>query len=220
MDQLKFYDRYRQYSTADLINIVREKDHYESAAVLAAEQLLQERKVSFSDQEEADRVQPQTRTPAELRSQKWYRIFLVVYGLWCARDLYRVVRYFIQTQRMMELGLEDLVYNGVILAQDALLFVLIIQKRRWGWILMAAVNTMMFFINLTFFVEMLKFRLIGVNAMPDLYSALFNLAVVAFLWRRATAEFFGVEPVIRRWALGVGFGVGVILSGYSLFTQR
>jgi hypothetical protein len=219
MDQLKYYDRYNQYSTADLINIVREKDHYESAAVLAAEQLLQERKVSFSDQA-ADGVQPLTRPSAESQPEKWYRIFLVVYGLWCARDLYRVVRYFIQTQQMLGLGLEDFVYNGVILAQDALLFVLIIQKRRWGWILMAAANTMMFFINLTFFVEMLKFRLIGVNAMPDLYSALFNLAVVAFLWRRAAAEFFGVEPVIRKWALGVGFGLGVILSCYSLLTQR
>lgn len=44
MDQPEFYDVYRQYSTADLINIVREKDNYQPAAVLAAERLLQEEK--------------------------------------------------------------------------------------------------------------------------------------------------------------------------------
>jgi len=54
MDQIEFYDLFKQNSTADLINIVREKDNYQAAAVLAAEQLLRERDVSSTDTEEAD----------------------------------------------------------------------------------------------------------------------------------------------------------------------
>jgi hypothetical protein len=32
MEQVEFYDLYRQYSTADLIHVVREKDNYQAAA--------------------------------------------------------------------------------------------------------------------------------------------------------------------------------------------
>src|ERR1700722_8979575 len=121
MDQTEFYDLFQQNSTADLINIVREKDNYQAAAVLAAEQLLRERDVSATDEEEADHyfrekemkrmaatarvdsikavaadwVEPLARPSTELQPYKWYRIFLVVYGFWYARDIYRVVRYLI-----------------------------------------------------------------------------------------------------------------------------
>ncbi len=104
MDQLEFYEQYRQYSTADLINIVREKDNYQTAAVLAAEKLLAEREVFAVDEQEADQyfrekeakrvaatarvdsykaavadwVEPLARPSAELQPYKWYRLFLVV----------------------------------------------------------------------------------------------------------------------------------------------
>jgi hypothetical protein len=113
MDQLEFYNQYKLYSTADLINIVREKESYQPVAVLAAEQLLREREVSTVDQEEADQylleketkrmastgrvdsykaavvdwVEPIVRPSEDLQPHKWYRIFLVVYGFWYARDL-------------------------------------------------------------------------------------------------------------------------------------
>jgi hypothetical protein len=49
---------------------------------------------------------------------------------------------------------------------------------------------------------------------------LFNLAVVGFFWRRPMAEFFGVEPLIKKRALAVGLGLGVILACISWFQQR
>jgi hypothetical protein len=41
---------------------------------------------------------------------------------------------------------------------DTLLFVLIIKKRKWGWILLVVEHTYMIFINLTLYIEMLHFR--------------------------------------------------------------
>jgi hypothetical protein len=237
MDQIEFYDRYRQYSTVDLINIVREKESYQAAAVLAAERLLAEREVSSVDEEEADQyfrekeakrvvaaarvdsykatvadwVEPIAQPSAELQPYKWFRIFLVVYGFWYARDLYYVVRFFI-TARSIGLSLEDFVFIGATLALDTFFFVLIIQKRKWGWILLVVEHTYMIFVNLALFVEVLQIKMIHFNAARNLSWALFNLAMVAFLWRRPMAEFFGVEPVVKKRALGVGLGLGVIFA--------
>lgn len=238
MEQLEFYDRYRQYSTADLINIVREKDNYQMAAVLAAEQVLLEREVSSGDQAEADRdfgekeakrmaatarvdsykaavvdwAEPLARPSAELQPYKWYRIFLVVYAFWYARDLYQVVRFLIQAHRTMGLDLEDFVFIGASLALDTFFFGLIIHKRKWGWILLVVEHTYMIIINLGVFVEMSRFKLFHVNVMPNLYAAFFHLAMVAFLWRRTMAEFFGVGPIAKKRSLGVGLGLGVIIA--------
>lgn len=244
MDQLEFYDRYRQYSTVDLIKILREKDSYQPGAVLAAEQLLQEREVTSVDEEEADQyirekelkrmaatarvdsykaavadwVEPLARPSAELQPYKWYRIFLVVYGFWYARDIYQVVRYLIVSRRM-GLDLEDFVFVGATMTLDTFFLVLIIQKRKWGWILLLVEHTYMIFIDLILFVELLQIKMIHINVARNLSGALFNLAMVAFLWRRPMAEFFGVVPVVKKRALGVGLGLGVIFACISLFQR-
>jgi len=237
MEPFDFDDIYRQYSTADLINIVREKERYQAAAVLAAERVLREREVSPLDQEEADQyfreketnrtaatarvdsykaavadwVEPIARPSAELQPYKWYRIFLVVYGIWYARDLYFIVRYFISASKF-GLSIEDFLFVGVPLALDSLIFVLIIQKRKWGWILLVVEHTYMIFADLALFVEMLRFTLFRVNPIPNLYGALFHLAMVAFLWRRSMAAFFGVKPAVKKLALGAGALIGIAFT--------
>jgi hypothetical protein len=243
MESFEFYDLYRQYSTVDLINIVREKEKYQAAAVLTAERVLGERDVSSVDQQEADEyfreretkrmaatakvdsykatvadwVEPIARPSAELQPYKWYRIFLVVYGFWYARDLYYIIRYFIAASKF-GLGPEDFVFVGVTLALDSLFFVLIFQKRKWGWILLVVEHTYLIFADLAVFVEMSRFKLFLVNAMPNLYGALFHLAMVGFLWRRPMAAFFGVGPVVKKRALGVGLGLGVVFAGFALYS--
>jgi hypothetical protein len=243
MDQLKFYNQYRQYSTADLLNIVREKDNYQAAAVLAAEQLLAEREVSSFDEEEADRyfqeketkrmastarvgavkavvadwMEPIARPSVELQPDKWYRIFVVVYGIYYLRDLYFAVRYF-TTAYSIGWNLEDFVVVGGTLALDTFLFVLVIRRRKWGWILLVVEHTVLIFINVSLFVEMSRLRMFHVNSMPNLYGALFHLAMVGFLLRRTMAEFFGVGPVVKKWALGVGLGLGVVFALLALYT--
>lgn len=162
----------------------------------------------------ADWAEPLGRPSAELQPYKWYRIFLVVYGFWYARDLYQVVRYFIVTRSIL---FEEFIFVGTALAFDTLLFVLIIKKRKWGWILLVVEHTYMIFINLTLYVEMQHFNLLHVNAMPNLYTAFFHLAIVAFLWRRTMAEFFGVGLVVKRRSLGVGLGIGLIIGCISWF---
>lgn len=243
MDQLEFYEQYRQYSTADLINIVREKDNYQTAAVLAAEKLLAEREVLAVDEQEADQyfrekeakrvaatarvdsytaavadwVEPLARPSAELQPYKWYRLFLLVYGFWYTYDLYQVARFFIRDRGI---SLEELMLVVVTFGFDTLLFVLIIKKRRWGWILLVVEHMLMIFINLILFVEILQFKFVHVVAARNLSWALFHLAMVGFLWRRPMAAFFGVEPVVKKRALGVGLGLGVIYLVFALYSIR
>lgn len=242
MVQQEFYDRYKQYSTADLINIVRERDNYQASAVLAAERVLGEREVSAVDQEEADQhfqeketkrmaatirvdsykaavadwVEPLAKPSPELQPYKWYRIFLVLNAFWYARDLYYVVRYFIDA-RSFGLNLEDFVFVGGTLALDTFFFALIILRRKWGWILLVVQHTYLIFVNVTLFVEMSRFKLFHVNPMPNLYGVFFHLAIVGFLWRRPMAEFFGVGPVVKKRALGAGLGLGVVLVLFALY---
>ena len=133
MVQHEFYDRYKQYSTADLINIVRERDNYQASAVLAAERSVGGREVSAVDQEEADQhfqeketkrmaatirvdsykaavadwVEPLAKPSPELQPYKWYRIFLgLLRILVCTETFIYVVRYFIDA-RSFGLNLED-----------------------------------------------------------------------------------------------------------------
>jgi len=205
--------------------------------------VLREREVSSGDQAEADRdfgekeakrmaatarvdsykaavadwVQPIARPSAEMQPQKWFRIFLVLFGFWYVRDLYYIVRFFIGAGRF-GLDLEDFAFNGAIMALDTFFFVLIIQKRKWGWILLVVEHTYMIFINLALFVELLQIKMNHVNGVRNLSWALFSLAMVAFLWRRPMAEFFGVGPVVKKRALGVGLGLGVVFVVFTLYS--
>lgn len=241
MDQREFYELYQQYSTADLINIVREKDNYQPAAVLAAERLLQERGVTSVDKEEADQfirekeekrmavtarvdsykavvadwVEPLAKPSAELQPYKWYRIFLVVYGLSYGWELYGFIRHLIVTRSIL-LNLDQIVVEDVSLVWATFLFVLILKRRKWGWILIVVDNTALVLMQLFAFISALPFSRIGVDSTPSLYLAVFHLAFVLFLWRQPMAEFFGVEVVVKKRALGVGAGIGVIFILFAL----
>jgi hypothetical protein len=242
MDQIEFYDLFKQNSTADLINIVREKDNYQAAAVLAAEQLLRERDVSSTDTEEADNffrekemkrmaatarvdsikavaadwVEPLARPSTEFQPYKWYRIFLVVYGLSFGWALYKFVRHLIMT-RSIAANLFDFTIEDISLALNALILVLLLKRNKWGWILLVVNYTSGMIMQFFAYGSNLHFGRRIVDPTPSLYLGFFYLVIVVFLWRQQMAEFFGVEPVVKRRSLGVGIGIGLIFVLFGLY---
>jgi hypothetical protein len=78
----------------------------------------------------------------------------------------------------------------------------------------------MIFIDLVLFVELLQIKMIHVNAARNLYWALFHLAMVAFLWRRPMAEFFGVGSMVKKRTLGVALSLGVLIAWFTWYTSR
>ena len=52
--EIDFYKEFGHYSTAELLIITREPEKYQSAAIDAAERLLQQRAITPTDREEAD----------------------------------------------------------------------------------------------------------------------------------------------------------------------
>ena len=236
MDQQEFYDRYRQYSTADLIIIIREKDSYQPAAVLAAEQLLQEREVSSVDEEGADQyfrereakrmvatakvdsykatvadwVEPLARPAAELQPYKWYRLFLVAYGV-----LYLINWYGFLREQFSGRGFDfySRVFEVTGLLLDSLIFVLVIKRHRWGWMLLVVQNTILMIERGVWIGESVRFiRFGGFNPVHDGFIMLINFAFVMWLWRKPMADFFGVRAFEKKRTLGVGIVLGLIMS--------
>jgi hypothetical protein len=113
-----FYDQFTAYSTADLIIIVRQPDHYQAEAIAAVERILQERNISEADREQAEQflrdeesakmareeklqsyrdkvvdfAEPLLMPRAEVSPWKWYRLFLTGYILVYVRAFYSFVR--------------------------------------------------------------------------------------------------------------------------------
>ena len=161
--EIDFYKEFANYSTAELLLITREPEKYQSAAIEAAELLLQRRVITPVDTQEADRhisaqadaesvrlkrmnsykeqvaevLEPVIVPNTALDPAKWFKLFLWSYGLFYAWVLYKVVKEQVQLFQCQNCKGDLTVWGGLINAIFlTIVFFLLLKNRRWGWILL------------------------------------------------------------------------------------
>lgn len=234
----RFYEDFRRYSTIELIKIVRESEDYQPEAVAAAQQLLLERNITSEEMEEAlrnlqkaadekgqgmqkianikdqiaDVVSPVLVPETPLTPSRWFRVFLIFYGVLYAWSFYGFVKqqvYFLRCEDCK--GDISLLGSFVNILFLSVVFFLLLMKKRWSWILLVAGDISAILTGVFGLYTMYKYRnVIRFEIGMIVYTAVIPVGLLLFLWRSSIAEFFGVDEKTKKWTALAGVVLGVL----------
>jgi hypothetical protein len=234
MDDINFYDQFRQYSTTDLLRISLQPDHYQPEAVSAADRLLKERETSPDERQQveqalreeasipdrftaykekvAEAMQPMIAPSPDYPAQ-WFSFFKWTFAAFCVYNYYLVIKFCIVFWRCPDCeGIGSLIYELFYIAYLTITFFLLAKKRRWGWILLFTGAVISVFLYGDILVARYKYREIGIFSPAYSISAiLLPIALIAFLWQTRTGEFFAVDDRTKRQAAIAGVVIGAAL---------
>jgi hypothetical protein len=234
MDDINFYDQFRQHSTTDLLRISLQPDHYQPEAVSAADRLLKERGISSTERQQveqalreeasvpdrfttykekiADAVQPMIAPSSDYPAQ-WFTFFKWAFAAYCVYNYYLFVKTCIVFWRCPSCeGIGSLIYEIFYIAYLTITFFLLAKRRRWGWILLFTATVPFVLLDGYIIIASYKYRELGVfNPAYSLPAILIRVALVTFLWRTRTGEFFAVDDRTKRQAAIAGVVIGAAL---------
>ncbi len=241
-----FYEQYKQYSTVELLKIVKKAADYQPGAVEAARTLLAQRQISQHELEEADSLvneeekqakafsnkintykekaadffEPIINPGTEVKPVKWLNILLLFLGLqyvWIFYDIIKSLLHFLKCRYCsFDFTMFMLLINLIYIP---LIFYLLYKKRKWGWILLFADNLFVLIIRLGETYTFFKYQEFHQGSSSEfLFFILVRAAFVFFLWRRSIADFFGVSDKVKKdTAMVVGaFGLALVILSYYL----
>jgi len=236
--ELDFYSHFSRYTTVELLAVVRRPEQYQPEAVAAAQRLLQERNVTDGDLDEAnthllhleiekvarsarndhykqqimDAVQPIVAPRDEIVPARWYRIYIILFGIYYFWDLYKFVKHQIVYLRCEGCTIDVTVLGAVInLLYLTVVFFLLLRNKRWAWILLmvAAVGTII--PNIYLIYSVVKYWRFARNQFSAiLLEQLLPIITILFLMRGPIKEFFGIDPQTKNRTLIVGAVVGLL----------
>ena len=223
-----FYDEYKGYSTSDLLKIVNQPGDYQPAAIEAATLILKERQVSQQDVQAvtehfetialqkharsekitsyknkvADFLEAILRPGTEVNSVKWINIILVILPI---QFIWQAFAAWEQIYRLFSHGGHEFDYlmcliQVIQLVFIAIVFYLLLKKKRWGWILLFVDNFGSLIYGL--------YNLISYSGYDYLYfgnsldsliiGLLIKSLIVVFLWRKDISDYFQVSAKAKR----------------------
>lgn len=220
--QFNFSEQYQNFSNIQLLKIVKQPFEYQPEAVEAAKLILKERNVTreeityieqyFRNMEIADAARrgkaleykkrigdffdPVIRPRQAVEPSKWVNILLFIIALQYAWWLYQNIRRFILFLKCRECEIDgffivpylNLIYIPVI-------FLLLIKRRKWGWILLFSDNLFSLIMSAVALYPLIIYGFLGI---PFFYQVAAKLAILFFLWRPAITEYFGVTKNAKR----------------------
>ena len=236
--ELNFFDEFKNYSTLDLLLITKEPEKYQPEATAAAEKLLRERNISIADIEGAnhhllqeadaqsvklarmdayreqvvDVFEPVLVHNAPLNPAKWFKLFLVSYGLIYAWALYTVVKTQLKFLNCKSCKGDITLWGGPINAIFlTIVFYFLLENKRWGWILLMASNIVGVVLGFVQLQLLYKYRdLFSVGPVQCITPFVIPVLYVLFLWRPAISEFFKVDVKTKHRTTAVGLGAGLL----------
>lgn len=168
--QAAFYKLYEDYSTTELLKIIRQSAHYQPEAVKAAQQVLSTRIISeneiaeveqhFSAIEQAEKArlqkneryknavadffEPVLQPTAPMHPGKWLKFVLLLIILQYLWSVYTTIRYFIHVSQFSHNHHFDITDGTKLFSIVYLpvIFALLYKKSRWGWILLFVDNVL------------------------------------------------------------------------------
>jgi hypothetical protein len=242
-----FYDQYKEYSTVELLKIVKKAADYQPGAVEAAKTILAKRQVTqneldqvdhlvnqeekqanaFSDkinsykEKAADLFEPIINPGTEVKPVKWLNILLLFIGIHYIWVLYDTVKslFHLLSYRYYRFDF-TIVLLLINLVYIPLIFYLLYKKRRWGWILLFADNLFVLIQRLGGTYIFFKYQKFHRGDTGEfLFFILVRAAFVFFLWRKSIADLFRISGKTKKdIAMVVGtLGLAIVILSYYLF---
>ena len=241
-----FYEQYKEYSTVELLKIVKKAADYQPGAVEAAKTILAQRQITQHELEEAEHLikeeeeqgkafsnkinsykekaadffEPIINPGTEVKPVKWLNILLLFTGLqyvWVLYDTIKSLLLFIKCRYCsFDFSIILLLVNLIYIP---LVFYLLYKKRRWGWILLFADNLFILIIRLGETYTFFKYQEFHRGSTSEfIFFILVRAAFVFFLWRKSIAGFFGVSDKIKKDTAMIvaALGLAVVILSYYL----
>ena len=158
-----FLQEFNHFTNLELLKIIKKPANYQPAAVIAAQQVLSTRNISQQELEEienylisveleerrrkekilaykskiADVFEPILIPDEEIKPSKWLKVLLIVLAIQYVRDLYYILPWLF---RLLSDGGHyfEIIFltNCGVVAYFPLIFILLLRRKRWGWILL------------------------------------------------------------------------------------
>jgi hypothetical protein len=221
-----FYQRYKDYSNVALLKIVKRPDEYQSAAVQAATQILDQRQITpeeiqFVDQylqdlEESikskkdkidarknkltDFFQPVLAPGEQIEPTKWVHILLLVISIQYAWSLFTTVKRLVRIIHCDYCRLDFFAIADLLtLLYVPFIFYLLFKRKRWGWILLFADNLFSLIPEVSQTYIFFKYQSVHHgDTVSFLLSIFIKIAFAFFLWRQAISNHFNVSYETKR----------------------
>lgn len=232
-----FYDQYKEYSTVELLKIIKRPEDYQDQAVDAAARVLRERqvlakdvedadqfftdleeknkaasaKISFYKEKAADIFEPIIRPGTEVTLGKWLTLLIVAVGIEVVFTFYNFIKSQISFLRCEDCHWDSTLFVGYIsIIYISIVFYLLLRKKRWGWILLMAdsvISIMLGLSKLTVFRNQLFHR---DDASVPILIIFIKGAFAVFLWRKEVSDLFGVMDPVRKRTVWVAAVLSVL----------
>lgn len=221
-----FNQQFKDYSTVDLLKIVKRPGEYQPTAVAAAERLLQERQVTPHEQqlveqyfqdidrflqvkkEKADALktkatdffEPLLQPSEKVQPSKWVNILLLIIGVQYAWTLFQTVKRLINFFECFTCSFDITLFAETLtLFYIPLIFIFLFKRHRWGWILLFADNLLSLLSRLSQSYLFFEYQDIhGGDTLTFLLPILIKAAFVLFLWRSSIAGYFKITDAIKK----------------------
>jgi hypothetical protein len=229
-----FYEKYQQFSTTELLKIVRQTDQYESHAIAAAQQVLSEREISEDEMLYVDTFFRQEETVAEKKKERenvvrdFFLTFvrpnagndlLYVNGvvmlmafqcLYLAYIYYRPGGLFYNCKRCFDTWQALSFFTPVLLAVTVCLM---LYRNRWGWVLLfgycvaALVNA-----GLDEIFGFIKYKQdYTLPGMGFLIKAMAHVLFIVILSRPKVKVLFGITENVKKTTAIIAVMLGALL---------
>lgn len=234
---MNYLQAYKDYSTFELLKIVKRPGNLPREAVTAATEILKERPVSiedltelnqyFRDQDNAAKAEKGMHSELKTTSAdifapllpdetaqppKWLHLLILVMALHYAWTLYTAVTqllFLLRCSDCAHLVLRYVTFLPLLYVPYA--FYLLFKRNRWGWIILFADN--LFLLISGVFVSYSSFSKNGPyrGSLDDFYLLLSLKAIFLFLlWRNSIATYYNVSPATKRRTV-IGTVIGTFL---------
>ena len=235
--QSDFYNLYKDYSTTELLKILRQSADYQPDAVAAAEHLLNTREISEQDREYVDKhfqlieesikareqklqgykavvtdfLEPVLEPSAPMNPAKWLKFVLLLIVISYTWSFYSTIVHFIHLFGYNDHHLFDVSDSADVLnlVYVPIVFYLLFKRNRWGWMLLFADNFICIFSQ---FASLIPFYFYQLAYHPS-YSlpAYINTAAIAQGLLRIALAYFLWSPSMADF-----FGVNVQVKKRTL----
>jgi hypothetical protein len=221
-----FHQQFKNYSNIDLLKIVRQPANYQTAAVVAAENILCDRQISpeeisvvdqyIQDIENSEKdkkekidglkhkvtdfLEPVINPSEKVEPKKWVNILLLVIGAQYVWTVFETVKKGISYFQCNSCSFDiTIIISLWLLIYVPVIFFLLLKRKRWGWILLFADNLFILISRVSQSYIFFKYQQIHQGDTTSFLIPIFiRTAFVSFLWRNPITEHFGVTHEIKK----------------------
>ena len=223
---LDFQQQFKDYSTVDLLKIVKRPGEYQPSAVAAAEQLLRERQVTAHEQQvveqyfqdldhflklkkekadalkskAADLLEPLLHPSEEVQPGKWVNILLLIIAAQYAWALFQTAKRLLNFFQCFTCRFDITLFAETLtLFYIPLIFLFLLKRHRLGWILLFADNLFSLLSRVSQSYTFFTYQdYHNGDTTTFLLPILVKAAFVLFLWRPSIANHFKITDAIKK----------------------